>query len=114
MSEDNNSPMADALEAMLPVQQRTMLQATLAGCEIIGCVGPSRKVWKEEHGGYLKVNSTVYIACLPNGNALHGEEGMLFYDDMYEAACAAVAHMERSEREVTDPPGFKLNEGNEQ
>lgn len=114
MSEDNNSPMADALEAMLPVQQRTMLQATLAGCEIIGCVGPGRKVWNERLG-YLKMATTVYIVLLPNGAQLHDHDGLIRFDDAYEAACAAVAYMERSEPKLfTDPPGFKLNEGNEQ
>jgi hypothetical protein len=123
-----NNAQADAVAHMLPVQQRTIAEAALAGVTFLGHVGPWRggRGWKAAGStrlghvgpwrggrGWKTARPTRYFVLLPGGAALCDRGNTMVFEDQYEAAVAALAFLNRVEQPAP-VLGFELEKGNEQ
>jgi hypothetical protein len=85
-----------AMENMLPVQKRAILEAMMAGCTFQGFI----TVRRVGHGhAYRRVTTTNFFAALPDGQPLRRgglswAEDVVF-DDIYEAACACIVELNK-------------------
>lgn len=105
--------MERAIENMLPAQRQAIAEASLAGCTFQGFSTVRRL---GSGAAYRKVNTTSYFALMPDGKPLIniGSDWVEYqtFEDIYEAACACLAELNKVPAEPLQ--GFVLDEGNEQ
>lgn len=94
------------VEHLLPVQRRTIAEAALAGVSFFGHVRQVRP-WARK--------GTQYSVGLPGGALLHDRDGLMLFEDKYEAAVAALAYLNKVPgQERAKLVGFDLDKENEQ